>query len=128
MPSYIFFFVALGFLLTHEMDAVRRHEWQVFPLLSRLRDDERGYTLFTALHVPLYVLLLWGIFTNGTTINRFFVTGLDIFCIVHVLLHLLLIKHPRYQFNNWFSWTLIVGAGIAGGIDLLFRAATTATG
>ena len=121
MNTYVFFFIAFSFLLTHEMDAVRRHEWKVFPLLSQIRDDEQGYMLFTALHIPLYVFLLWGVSTNGTAMNQSFVRGLDIFCGIHVPLHLLFIKHPSYQFNNWYSWTLIFGAGLAGGIDLLIR-------
>jgi hypothetical protein len=103
------------------MDAVRRHEWKVLPLLSQVKDDAQGYILFTVLHIPLYIFLLGGIFSNGTAVNQSFILGLDIFCIVHVVLHLLLIKHPQYQFNNWFSWSLIVGAGIVGGIDLLLR-------
>jgi hypothetical protein len=77
--------------------------------------------LFAAIHIPLYVFLLWGVSTNGTAMNQSFVRGLDIFCIIHVLLHLLFIKHPDYQFNNWYSWTLIFAAGLAGGIDLLIH-------
>ncbi len=121
MGAYTFFFIAFGFLLTHEMDAVRRHEWKVFPLLSQISDDERGYMLFTAIHIPLYVFLLWGISADSTILNQSFVRGLDIFCIIHILLHLFFIKHPYYQFNNWYSWILIFGAGLAGGIDLLVR-------
>jgi hypothetical protein len=103
------------------MDAVRRHEWKVFPLLAQIRDDEQGYMLFTALHIPLYMFLLWDVSTNSTAMNQSFVRGLDIFCLIHVPLHLLFIKHPSYQFNNWYSWTLIFGAWLAGGIDLLIR-------
>lgn len=121
MATYIFFPIAFSFLLIHEMDAVRRHEWNVFPLLSRLPDDEHGYMLFTAIHIPLYILLLWGLFPNGTAVHQQVVIGLDIFCIIHVLLHMLFINHPDYQFNTRFSWTLILGAGVAGGIDLVLR-------
>jgi hypothetical protein len=77
--------------------------------------------LFTAIHIPLYVFLLWGISADSTILNQSFVRGLDIFCIIHVLLHLFFIKHPFYQFNNWYSWILIFGAGLASGIDLLVR-------
>ena len=42
-----FFFVALAFILTHEMDAIKCREWRIFPLTSRL-DDSRGYLVFTA--------------------------------------------------------------------------------
>lgn len=119
MEDNLVFFLALSLLLIHEMDAVRRSEWKVFPLLARIRDDERGYLLFTAIHIPLYMLLLWGMFAYGQTGNQTFVYAVDSFCIIHVLLHLLFRHHPHYQFNNWFSWSLILGAGLAGGIDML---------
>jgi multisubunit Na+/H+ antiporter MnhB subunit len=77
--------------------------------------------LFTIIHVPLYLLLFWGLFSPDGAINQAVVTGFDVFCLVHVVLHLLFVRHPRYRFNNWFSWTLILGAGLAGGADLLLR-------
>jgi heme/copper-type cytochrome/quinol oxidase subunit 4 len=119
-PS-LFFLLALSCLLAHEMDAVRRHEWQIFPLLDRIADDGRGYAVFTALHIPLYALIFWALVPDGATLNLGAVVALDAFCLVHVLLHLLFLHHPRSQFNNPFSWALILGAGIAGGIDLLLR-------
>lgn len=118
MNAYLFFFIALSFLLIHEMDAIRCREWKLFPVLSQLT-DERGYIVFTALHIPLYILLLWGLFPGGAVINSALVAGLDIFCIIHVGLHLLFINHPENRFNNPFSWILILGAGLAGGLDLL---------
>jgi len=39
------------------MDAIRCKEWRIFPVTSRM-DDEAGYLAFTALHIPLYALLL----------------------------------------------------------------------
>lgn len=120
MDRNLFLLIAFSLLLTHEMDAVRRREWRIFPLLRRIADDARGYTVFTAIHVPLYVALLWALFPGGA-INRPVAIGFDVFCAIHVLLHRLFRNHPRYQFNNPFSWSLIIGAGIAGGIDLVWR-------
>lgn len=121
MHPYLFFFVAFSLLLTHEMDAVRRYEWQIFPGLARISDDSFGYTLFTALHVPLYVLILLGLIGGDGAISRAMVIGLDLFCMLHVVLHILFRTHPRYQFHGWFSRMLIWGAGVAGGVDLLLR-------
>ena len=59
MDQYLFFVIAFSFLLTHEMDAIRLREWKIFPILTAL-PDEQGYTVFTALHVPLSALLLRG--------------------------------------------------------------------
>jgi fatty acid desaturase len=120
MDRNLFLLIAFSLLLTHEMDAVRRREWTIFPLLRRITGDERGYTWFTAIHIPLYIVLLWALFPGGV-INRPVAIGFDIFCMIHVLLHWLLRNDPRYQFNNPFSWSLIVGAGIGGGLDLVLR-------
>lgn len=121
MHPYLFFLVAFSLLLAHEMDAVRRHEWQMFPGLARISDDRLGYALFTALHVPLYVLILLGLVGGDGAISRAMVIGIDLFCMLHVVLHIIFGNHPRNQFHGWFSRTLIWGAGIAGGVDLLFR-------
>jgi hypothetical protein len=118
MSGQIFLFAALSLLMTHEMDAVRQREWRVLPLLAWVTDDERGYRAFTAMHVPIYMLLLGGLLAGGAMGQRVAV-GIDIFCMVHVGLHLLFIRHPEYRFRSWLSWALIVGAGLAGGLDLL---------
>ena|SRR5918998_955286 len=117
MFNHLFFLIGFCLLLTHEMDAIRCKEWRVFPLTSRMGEEE-GYLTFTSLHIPLYVFLLWGLF-GGDNVNRGLIVGLDAFFVVHVLLHLLFINHPEYRFRSAFSWTLILGAGIFGAIDLL---------
>ena len=81
-------------------------------------EDEAAYLVFTALHVPIYVLLLWGLYDDDG-VNRALITGLDIFLVVHMLLHLLLRNIPGNQFRSAFSWVLILGASIFGAIDLL---------
>lgn len=121
MDANLFFYTAFILMLIHEMDAVRRHEWRVFPLLARIKDDERGYLLFSAIHIPLYLALFFALFPGEGGVNHSATDGFAIFCIVHVALHLLFSKHPAYEFNNWYSWMLILGAGIAGAIDLAVR-------
>ncbi|VAX19595.1 hypothetical protein MNBD_NITROSPINAE01-198 [hydrothermal vent metagenome] len=37
MPDSIFL-VGFALLLTHELDAIGRHEWRIFPLVRRLED------------------------------------------------------------------------------------------
>jgi hypothetical protein len=117
MIEHIWFFVGLAFILTHEMDAVLRHEWRIFPLTMML-DDAWGYRVFTAMHVPLYVWIFWGIW-SGDDLNSSFIRGWDIFLVVHVGLHLLFLRHPKNEFTTPFSWVLIVGAGVSGALDLL---------
>jgi len=115
----LFFFIGLSFTLAHEMDAVKCQEWTIFPFLSKL-NEKTGYFVFTAIHIPLYLLLFWGLYDkNG--LNSSVITGLDIFFIIHIFLHGLFLKHPKNQFKSVFSWFLFLGAGIAGAIDLIAK-------
>lgn len=116
MTSHIFFLVGFGFLLVHEMDAVRCHEWRLFPILRRM-NDRAGYVAFTAVHVPIYALLLLGL-TGGSSSNQELIVGLDVFFVVHLIAHILLRDHRDNQFTSWFSWSLFTGAGVCGVIDL----------
>jgi len=118
MESQFFFWLGFAIMLAHEMDAVRCQEWRIFPLLSNL-DEKVGYYVLTGLHIPLYWLAFWALFRHGE-LDHSLVIGLDIFFIIHTLLHLIALKHPRNQFTSVFSWLIIIGSGIAGLIDLLF--------
>lgn len=115
MPSHIFFFIGLAFILVHEMDAIRAHEWRVFPLTSQL-DDKWGYLVFTATHIPLYLLLFLGLW-DGNGLNETVIFGLDMFFIIHIGLHVLYRKHPKNEFTSHFSWIIILGAGVGGLVD-----------
>jgi lipoprotein signal peptidase len=50
-----------------------------------------------------------------------FIKGFDIFMIVHLLLHLLFLKHKNNEFKDWISWSIIIGAGVCGLIDLIIK-------
>jgi hypothetical protein len=122
MIEHVFFYLAFCFILTHEMDAVRLKEWRMLPFLSRLNENT-GYVVFTALHVPLYLLLLLGLFRDiDGGINRALVISLDSFFVIHIFLHLILMRHDFNQFKSLFSWVLILGAGIFGLLDLFVGA------
>jgi hypothetical protein len=117
--EHLFFYLGLAFILTHEMDAIRLREWELFPGFGLL-SEEHAYRLFTALHVPLYFWLFYLLFfTPGQSLNRAVIVALDMFFIVHILLHILFIHHPKYRFNTWFSWMLIGGCALCGALDLL---------
>ncbi len=117
MLSSPFFLVGFCLLLTHELDAVRCEEWRILPGLSML-GAEAGYRAFTVLHVPLYAVLLWGLFGDDTA-NHGLIVALDAFFIVHLLFHLLLRNRPNNHFGSLFSRALFVGAGLCGALDLL---------
>jgi hypothetical protein len=98
------------------MDAVRCKEWRIFPGMSLL-NDYWGYRVFMVAHIPLFFLLFWQLAKPS---NESLITGLDIFFIIHVGLHLLFLLHKKNEFKDWISWTIISGAGLFGLADLLY--------
>jgi hypothetical protein len=116
MADHIFFFFAFGFLLTHELDAIRCKEWLMFPLTAWL-DDERGYVAFMVLHIPLFVWIGWSLATMP--FHQGFVRSWDVFCIVHLGLHIVFLKHPENRFTTPLSWSIILGAAVCGCMDLV---------
>lgn len=81
-----------------------------------------GFLVFTGVHVPLYLLLFGKLFGNPANIIPLgLVVGLDGFFAIHILLHLLLYRHPKNEFTSVFSWILIIGAGGSRFIDLILK-------
>jgi len=113
--------VALVLLLTHELDAVRRHEWRIIPVLRSL-PDHTGFVLFVVLHIPLFWLILLLSSDPDAGVRDWFQIALSAFCIAHAGLHKLYEKHPAYEFNNPLSRLLIWSCAIAGAIHLVLRA------
>jgi hypothetical protein len=115
MPDHLFFFIGLAFILMHEMDAVRCKEWRIFPGLSMLK-DEIGYIVFMLAHLPLFGWLF--LVLSNTNQHKNLISGLSVFFIIHMGLHLLFLKHPKNEFKDWISWTIIAGAAIFGFLEL----------
>ncbi|WP_338068657.1 DUF6713 family protein [Paenibacillus paeoniae] len=95
--------------------AIRRSEWRLFIVLKDM-EDKKAYTLFTIIHLPLYTIIFTLLFSSYQTIT-FWV--LDIFFIIHAVLHLFFEKHPRNEFKNTFSRAFIYPMGIIAAIHLL---------
>lgn len=112
----ILFILGLTFILIHEMDAIRCHEWQIFPGLSLL-SDRSGMTIFILAHIPI---IFWIFNEFDTLMNNegSLRIGFDIFLIFHLVLHILFLKHAKNEFKDWISWTFIIGAAAFGAIDL----------
>ncbi|HEX8657808.1 MAG TPA: DUF6713 family protein [Hymenobacter sp.] len=115
MPEHSFFYLGLALLLVHEMDAVRCREWRIFPGLSGL-SERWGKPVFMLVHGPLYFVLL--VLANGPGCPGF-IHGFSIFCLVHAGLHLLFLRHPKNEFTDWLSWSIIAGAAVAGALELV---------
>jgi len=109
----LLFFANLACLvMAHELDAVRRREWRFFFARTSL-SDESAYRIFTALHVPVFVFILWNLESARLQ------AGVDIFLIVHAVIHWFLRGHPLISFDSWFSRLWIFGGAILGAVHLL---------
>ncbi len=113
----LLFYIGFALLLTHELDAIQRHEWRIFPITRKLK-DEIAYYWFTILHVPLFVFLLWLMCHPSENIRFWFQISMDVFFIVHMVLHKLLNTHKKYEFVGVFSKAIIFSMGIVGIVHL----------
>ena len=110
----LYFYIGLTLILTHELDAIRLKEWTVFPILSSLNVN-LGFKIFTILHIPLFLVIFYGLKTNQEQTIKW----LDIFFIIHIGLHLLLLKNKNNPFKSIFSWIIILLTGLFGILDLV---------
>lgn len=109
------YIIMLGFLVSHELDAVKRHEWRVLPLFSAL-PERLGEQVFIWAHFPIIVLLFG--FGGLDAMSRISLC-LSGFAIIHALLHFLFRNHAKYEFNSVSSAALIVGMGVFGMLHLI---------
>ena len=103
------FTLGFSFILMHEMDAMRCHEWRILPVTSFM-NEKAGMITFIALHIPLFYIPL----SPTIFMNESFRFGFSIFLVVHFFLHVLFLMHKKNEFRDWISWSLISGAGICG--------------
>ncbi len=116
--SAISYSLCVAFFLVHELDAVYRNEWRLLPLLRALPGD-RGFVVFTALHLPVLVALVFSAAQDDAPLSLLFRKGLCAFAVVHVGLHFFWPRSERYGFDNLFSRFWIYGAGGFGVAFLL---------
>ncbi|EKQ54272.1 MULTISPECIES: DUF6713 family protein [unclassified Clostridium] len=111
------FCINFSLILLHEMDAIRNREWMMFIILKEMKDDA-GYKVFTLAHLPLYFLIIFALLNNNLYFN--ISIGLDIFLILHSIIHFLFRRKPNNNFNGIFSKSIIYGMGLVSIIHLLF--------
>jgi hypothetical protein len=76
-----------------------------------------GFKIFMLAHIPLMLALFWSLFYSDHT--SAIILWLDGFFVVHVFLHFIFLWHKNNLFKEWISWTLIIGAGLFGILDIL---------
>lgn len=104
-----FFILGVSFILLHELDAMRCHEWRMFPLTSWM-GEKPGMIVFVLAHLPLFYWVLGAIQAR----NEAFAYWFSIFLVLHLVAHIGFLWHPKNEFKDWMSWGIIVGAGGCG--------------
>ncbi|MEY4593729.1 MAG: hypothetical protein RIQ47_139 [Bacteroidota bacterium] len=115
MTEHVFFYAGLSLLVMHEMDAIRCREWRIFPGLSSL-SEKSGMIVFLLAHLPLFYFIFWRL-SHGQDIEAF-IRGFSIFMLVHLGLHVVYLKHKNNEFKDRISWSIIIGSGIRGLLEL----------
>lgn len=109
----LLFYLGVGTLFTHELDAMPNHEWRVLPGLSQL-PDEVGMLAFVVAHVPLFAVVIGLVGSLSPRTRRNARLAVATFLVVHAALHALFSGHPAYDFEGWLSNSLIYGAALFG--------------
>jgi len=111
----LLYWALVAVFFTHETDAVKRHEWRIIPVLSNL-PEKRAEQAFIWAHAPLFLVILW---FSRSGAEAPFALGFSVFAMVHVGLHWAFRKHPKNEFTDPPSWTIILLAGALGAAHLL---------
>jgi hypothetical protein len=117
----IAFYLGMGSLFTHELDAIPNHEWRGLPLLQAL-PDETAMVIFIAAHVPAFAILIALVASSNAGRRRISRLGISAFLVVHGLLHALSMGQASYEFSSTLSNLLIFGGAAFGALYLLLEA------
>ncbi|MCP4673250.1 MAG: hypothetical protein GY857_18320 [Desulfobacula sp.] len=117
MINDMLFYLGIALFITHELDAIQRHEWRIFPVIRKFK-DEIAYSWFTILHIPLFFFLLCLMYHPSESTRFWFQVSMDIFFMVHMVLHKLLNSDKKYEFVGVFSKAIIFSMGIVGMVHL----------
>lgn len=120
------FYLGIGFLFTHELDAMSNSEWLVLPLVSWLPPEVAKLT-FVLAHIPIFAILVAVISSSNVTVRNKSKLGISVFLIVHGFLHAAFVGHDNYEFSSWLSNLLIFGGALCGGAYLLLNRGKVST-
>lgn len=116
-PNYekagtILFYLTFSLLAGHEMDAMIRHEWRLLPGLAQLADP-LARDVFTLLHVPAYVAILWFAAHPDGRIRAITRRIFCLFIAIHGGLHWGLSDHELYEFVPPVETITVYGGAVA---------------
>jgi hypothetical protein len=104
-------------LFSHELDAVRQHEWRLLFVLRHM-PEHTAARAFIAIHVPLFFVLLLAVGASGE-VSFWSRAAISTFLIVHAGLHWSLRHRAECDFNSGLSRGLIYGAAFVGLLHIL---------
>ena len=116
----IVFYLGMGTLFTHELDAMPNHEWRVLPLTSWL-SNEVGMMVFVIIHIPLFAILISLVSSTNDKVRTRSRLSIGIFLIIHSVLHALFMNHIDYEFSSALSNVLIFGGALLGLVYLFLE-------
>lgn len=116
------FALAFALLISHELDAMIRQEWLLFPGLGDL-DEVTAADVFNLLHVPLFAALIALLLSPSDRVKRRTMIGVDAFLIAHAIAHTALRNADDYLFEAPVETITVYGAAIcaAGHLALMTR-------
>ena len=109
----IMFYLGVGMLLTHEMDAMPNREWRVLPIL-RSFSDSVGELTFLLAHVPIFAFLIAFVASLHLRVRNRARNLVCAFLVIHAGLHYAFAGHSNYEFAALRSQALIYGAALFG--------------
>lgn len=113
----LLFCLVLALLATHELDAVYREEWDLLYILRSMETDP-ARSSFILLHIPLFAGLFFVTWNQNERVRLISQVGLDLFMIIHAILHYRLSSSPEYQFEPIIETITVYGAAIVAAAHL----------
>jgi len=114
------FFLGLGTLVTHELDAMSNAEWRILPLLRSLPEDI-AVTVFVLSHIPLVAVIVGLVASPNERTRDITRIAVSAFLLLHGIVHWLMSGNPSYEFTSGLSSALIFGGAALGAVYLLLH-------
>ena len=116
----IIFYLGMGTLFTHELDAMFNHEWRILPLTSWL-PEETAMLAYLFFHIPLFAGLIALVASKKDQVRVRTRIGISVFLLFHAGLHGLFSGNPASEFSSLSSSILIYGGALLGSFHLLLE-------
>lgn len=105
------------FLFMHELDACYRKEWMMLKFLKFFKEKTQ-YLIFIYFHIPLTLFAFYYLWTVINFNNFTLWIIVNLFGVLHLIIHLFALKWQSNVFKNVHSFIFIVGEAVTGLIGL----------